>query len=72
MLFHPMVPLIALLGLMLLRVVVARAVLGRAGCGDDGGIDHCAALQHQAFGSEHAVDGLKELLGQVMPLHQVA
>lgn len=54
------------------RVTLARNVLGRArGC-DDGGIDHCAALQHQAIGSEHVVDGVKELLGQIVTLYQVA
>ena len=36
---HSTVPLIALLGLMHFRVTLARAVLGRAGRGDDGGID---------------------------------
>ena len=68
---HSVVPLIALLGLMHFRVTLARAVLSRARCGDGGGIDRCAASQHQAFGSEHVVDGLKELLGQVVSLHQV-
>ena len=69
---HSVVPLIALFGLMHFRVKLAGAVLGRVGCGDDGGIDHGAALQHEAFGFEYAVDRRKELLGHIVTLHQVA
>ena len=46
---HAEVPLIAFLGLVHLRVTLTRAVLGKAGCGNQGGIHHRAGLKHQAF-----------------------
>lgn len=69
---HSMVPLIALFRLMHFLITLARAVPGRTGCGHDGGITRCAALQHQAFDSVHILRGLKEFLDQIVTLRQVA
>lgn len=68
---HAVMPLIPFFGLMHLGVTLTAAVFGRAWCGDDGGVDDGAAVQHQATHPEHGVDGLKEFLGQVVFLQQV-
>ena len=46
---HAEEPLLALLALVHLRVSFTAGVLGRARCGDQRGIDHCAAAQHQPW-----------------------
>ena len=45
---HPEEPLVALLGLVHLRIAFALLVLGRAGRGDDGGVDDAALPEQQA------------------------
>lgn len=55
--------LIAFLGLVHFRIMLAAAVRGRSRRSDDGGVDNSAAVQHQATLSEHGTDGLKEFLG---------
>lgn len=69
--FHSVMPRISLLGLVHLWVTLSAVVLGRTGCRDDGGIDDSTAVQHQAPGFEHGVDGLEELLGQIVLFQQV-
>jgi hypothetical protein len=51
---HPEVPLLALAGLVHLRVAFAFGVLGRAGCGDQRGVHRRAGAQQQAFGLQDA------------------
>lgn len=68
---HAKVPLLALLGLMHLRVTLARAVLAGTGCGNQGGIKHSAGLEHQAFGGQGRVDGGQQLDTQVVLFEQV-
>ena len=68
---HPKVPLIALLGLVHLRVPLAGAVLGRTGGGNQGGIDNRAGLEQQTCLSKHGIDGIKHRLGQLVRFQQV-
>ena len=70
--FHSMVPLISFLCLVHFRVPFATAVLGGTGCSDDGGIDDGAAVQHESAWPKHGIDGLEELLGQIVFFQQVA
>ena len=60
---HPEEPLLALLALVHLRVALATGVLGRARRRDQRGIDHRAAAQHQALGTQQQVDGGQDALG---------
>jgi hypothetical protein len=59
--FHAEVPLIALLGLMHLRVAHLALVLGRWRGMDDCGIHHRAALEQQAYSFQHVVNRIHEL-----------
>ena len=69
---HSEVPLTTRLRLMHLRVALAAAVLGRAGCGDQGCVYGRAALEQRALGSQRAVDGGQYLNAQLVLLEQVA
>lgn len=69
---HPVVPLVAFLGLVHLRVACARAVLGGARCRNQRGIHHGALLEQQALGTERGVDGSQDLQAQVIGFEQVA
>lgn len=63
---------VTLLGLVHLGVTRDRAVLGRAGCGKDGGI-HCrACLEHQATLGQQRGDRLKETCGDAVCFQEVA
>jgi hypothetical protein len=61
---HAKVVLIALLGLVHLRIALAILVLGRAGRMDDGRIDDAALTQHQAALAQVAIDDCQDLAGQ--------
>jgi hypothetical protein len=50
---HAKVPLLALLGLVHLRITLAFAVLGRTGRGNDGGVGHRVAAQIDALEIAH-------------------
>jgi hypothetical protein len=65
-------PLVALLGLVHLRVTLARAVLGRTGCRNQGGVHHRALFEQQAFGGQRGVDGGQDLNADVVGFEQVA
>jgi hypothetical protein len=69
---HSKVPLIALLGLVHLRVSCSRGVLGRARRCNDRGIHNRALGQSQSTGHQVAVHRLKDLGGQAVSLEQVA
>jgi hypothetical protein len=69
---HSEVPLVALLGLVHLRVTFTRTVLGGTGRGDDGRVHDAAALEHQALARQVGIDFLKEVIGQVIGLQQMA
>ena len=69
---HAEVPLVALLGLVHLRVPLAVLVLGGAGRGDQGGVHHGAALEQQATGHQPGVDASQNLRRQLVLLQQVA
>ena len=69
---HAEEPLLALLALVHLRVSFTAGVLGRARCGDQRGIDHCAAAQHQALGTQQQIDGCQDSLGQLVLLQHMA
>ena len=62
---HAEVPLVAFLALVHLGVALTMAVLGRAGCNNQGGIEHSARLEHQTFGG-HQLD-TEVVLFQQMP-----
>jgi len=68
---HPKVPLVALLGLVHLRISLTRAVLGRAGCCNQSGIHDRTSLEHQAFGDQGGVDRGQQLSAQVVLFEQV-
>ena len=55
-----------------LRVALTTVVLGRAGCRNQGGIDHAATLEHQAVRAEFVVDDLQDTWAQVIRFEQVA
>lgn len=69
---HTEVPLVALLGLVHLRVALPILVLGGTGCGNQGGIDHGAALEQQTTGGQLGIDGGKDLSCQLVPLQEVS
>ena len=70
--FHPVVPLVALLGLGHLRIPLPLFVFGGAGRRDQGGIDDRALPHRHAPSAEVSLDGLKDLLPQLVLLQQVA
>ena len=70
--FHPVVPLIALLGLVHLRIPLPLFVFGGAGRSDQGGIDDRALTHRHAPCAEVSFNGLKDLLAQLVLLQQVA
>jgi len=69
---HPKVPLIALLGLVHLRIPITRAVLSRAVRCNKRGIDDRTSLEHQAFGDRGGVDRGKQLNALAVLFEQVA
>ena len=66
------VPLVALLGLVHLRIPLARTVLGRAGSRNQGGVYHGAGLEHQAIARQCGVDGVQQLDTQVVFFEKMA
>ena len=70
--FHSEVPLVALLDLVHLGIALVRAVLGRARCSNQGGIDYSAALEQQAVGSELGVDDLQDLGARLVLFEQMS
>jgi len=58
--FHPVVPLVALLGLGHLRIPLPLFVFGGAGRRDQGGIDDRALPHRHAPSAEVSLDGLKD------------
>ena len=70
--FHTEVPLVALLGLVHLRIPFPLIVLGGTGRRDQGGIDDRALPHRHAPMAEVSLDGLKDLLPQLVFLQQVA
>jgi hypothetical protein len=71
MALHAVVPLVALLGLMHLRVALAGAVLGRTGRGNQRGIDHRTALEQQALGRQRGVDRPQYVDAELVSFEQV-
>jgi hypothetical protein len=65
-------PLVALLGLVHLRITLTRTVLGRAGRCNQRDINDRASLEHQAFGDQGGVDRGQQLNAQVVLFKQVA
>ena len=64
--FHAEVPLIALLGLVHLRVAFAALVIGGAGRLDDRGIHNATFTQHQAVPFQVLVHRFEQLLTQAV------
>ena len=70
--FHSEIPLVALLGLVHLWIALPLFVLGGAGyCNQSGILDCALAHRHPTF-AEVGFDGFKDLLAQIVLLHQVA
>lgn len=69
--FHPEVPLVALLGLMHLRVTGASSVLRRGRRGDDRGINDAAAPHDPALLLEDLVLRLEQPGAELMLLQQM-
>ena len=70
--FHAMVPLVALLGLVHLRIARACAVLSGTGRCDQGGVDHRALLEQQTLFGQRGVDRGQNLKAQIVRFEQVA
>jgi hypothetical protein len=68
---HPEVPLLALTGLVHLRIPLLLLVLGGAWCRDQGGIDDRALFHGHAVGFEVGFDHLKDLFAEIVLLQQV-
>ena len=68
---HPEIPLVALLGLVHLRIPLSLFVFGGAGRGDQGGVNDRALAHRHAPSSQECLDGVKDLLAQPMLLQQV-
>lgn len=66
------VPLVALLGLLHLRVALAVGVLGRAGRSNQRGVHNRARAQQQAVRTQDVVDEAQHVRRNVLPLKQVA
>ena len=69
---HAKVPLVALLGLVHLRVALAFVVLGGAGRCNQGGIHHRACLEHQPAINQFGIDSRQYLRAQVVLLEHVS
>ena len=69
--FHPVVPLIALLGLVHFRIPLPLFVIGGAGGGNQGGIHDLALAHRHAPCAEMVIDRLKDVLAQLVLLKQV-
>src|ERR1700676_76319 len=69
---HPEVPLIALFGLVHLRVAGLALVLGRGRGGDDGGVDDGTLAHQQAALLQHPADFVKQHPGQLVALQPMA
>jgi len=70
--FHPEIPLVALLGLVHLRVALPLLVLGGGRRGNQGGVHQRAGPQQQPPRGEVGMDGGEETLAEVMRFEQVA
>lgn len=68
---HAKVPFIAFLGLVHFRVSLTFLVLGRAGCGDNRGINNGAFSHHQALLSQLGAYGIEDHLAQFVTLKQM-
>ena len=69
---HPVVPLLALLGLVHLWIPLPLFVLGGAGRRDQGGLHNLALTHRHAPSADVGFNGLKNLLAQLVLLQQVA
>ncbi|MFT4167356.1 MAG: hypothetical protein QM650_19140 [Microlunatus sp.] len=69
---HPEVPLVALLGLMHLRVPLSSSVLGRGRGGEQRGIHNAAAAHDPTLTFEDLVLRGQQLLPELVGLEQVA
>lgn len=69
---HSEVPLIALLGLMHIRIALLLLVLGGTRRADNTGIDDSASAYLQAIFLQVLIDQIKQSITQIMALHQVA
>ena len=65
------IPLVALLGLVHVRIPLPVFVLGGAGRRDQGGIDDRALSHRHPLFAEVSLDGLKDLLSQAVLLKKV-
>ena len=63
---HAEVPLLALAGLVHLRIACTAVVLGGAGRGDDGGFHDGAGADLQAAGLQHLADLCKQRLAKLV------
>ena len=70
--FPPVVPLVALLGLVHLWITLPLVVRGGAGHREQGGINDRSLTHRHAPVTQLGVDGLKDLLAQPVLLQQVA
>ena len=70
--FHPVVPLIALLGLVHLWIPLALLVFRGGWGGNQGGINDRSLLHRHALGLEMGLHGVKNPLAQFVLLQQVA
>ena len=68
--FHLEIPLVALLGLVHLRIALPPFVLGGTGGGDQGGINDRALSHRHALSVQVCFDRLKDLLAQIVLLQQ--
>jgi hypothetical protein len=68
---YPKVPLLALAGLVHLRIPFPLLILGGAWCRDDGRIDDRALLHRHPVGHEVGLHGFKNLLTQIVLLEQM-
>lgn len=69
---HGKVQLVPLLGLMHLGVELPISVLGRTECGNQGGIEHRAYAQHQAFVGLLSVGSSQDWLNKLVLFQQMA
>ena len=69
---HPEVPLVALLGLMHLRIPLFRFVLSRAWRGNNRRINDRTSGDFHAALAQVRVDFVEELLPEAMPLQEMA
>jgi len=70
--FHPKEPLVALLGLVHVRISALLLVLGRRRCTDSGRIDDRAPADLEAVGVQLVNEILKKGFTQVVPFEQIA